>query len=570
MPRLNNLFSFLCLIVLLLGVQAQQPSHDPAATLKVTTHLVQVDVVVTNDKGEPISGLKPEDFGILEDGKPQKLAAFTAHMLGGHGTPATGERPLTLPAGVFSNRSVSADEGAITIVLLDALNTTLLDQSYARQQMLKYLKPQQESGQRTAILALTNNLFLLQDLTADGKLLRAALEKRWPSRSTLLDDPDLDRIEMHGAPPLIVQALERFEQEVTSQRTDIRVQTTLAALQIIARAYGGIPGRKNLVWVSAAFPLMLAPEKIGGVSSRYYGEELRRTAAMLQRTQIAVYPVDARGLVGEPGATFTGRDRGGNMMTGAELAGELSNRANLLTESHGAMEEIAEQTGGRAYYNRNDIDHAVTLAIADGSSYYALAYYPENKSWNGKYRKISVKVSRRDVHLRHRKGYVASDLIRSDEPKGQAKREVETALFDPILQTMIGVEGAVVRGEKSAPTTLPAQTDPSAGNVKQKTRVGFKVDPQTISFEETSEGLHSFNVELVAAAFDESNKMCGQTSQTLAGKLKPESYRKLIQQGLVFISDLEIARPFTRIRLLVRDNRTGLMGTLDVPYSAAR
>ena len=570
MRRPNALSSFFWLVVSLINLQAQQAAEVPAATLKVTTHLVQVDVVVTNDKGEPITGLTQEDFTIIEDGKQQKLAALTAHLPGQQKTPSeAGRSPL--PEGVFSNRSVRTDEGAITIVLLDALNTPLLDQTYARQQMLKYLKAQQESGQRTAILALTSSLFLLQDLTTDGRLLGAALEKRLPSRPVLLDDPDLDRIEMRGAPPQILQALQRFEEEVTAQRTDIRVQTTLAAMQVIARAYGGFPGRKNLVWVSAAFPLMLAPEKIGSLSSRYYGEELRRTAAMLQRTQIAVYPVDARGLVGEPGATFTGRDRGGNLMTGPELAGELADRANLLTDSHGAMQEIAEQTGGRAYYNRNDIDRAVALAIADGSSYYALAYYPENKNWNGKYRKISVKVARPDVHLRHRKGYVASDLVRSDEPKGQAKREVETALFDPILQTMIGLEGGlVVQAEKSVAVPLPAQTRASLSSVQPKTRVGFKVDPQTISFEQTSDGLHAFSVELVATAFDENSKTCGQTSQTVTGKLKPESYRKLMQQGLVLITELETERPFTRIRLLVRDNRTGLMGTLDVPNSTVR
>jgi len=566
----TRLVQFLSLVLLLpVNAPAQEGSNAPSPTIKVTTHLVQVDVVVTNGKGEPVPGLTLDDFTILEDGKPQKLASFTAHGTGTGASSSAAEKARSLPPGVFSNRGVKNDEGAITIILLDALNTPMLDQAYTREQMLKYVKTQHQSAQRTAILGLTNNLLLLQDLTDDPKLLTAAIAKRAPAYSALLNDPDLDRMEIRNAPPQVVQSLERFEQELTAQRTDMRVQTTFAAMQLIARAYGGIPGRKNLIWVSAAFPLMLAPDQINSLSSRYYGEELRRTASMLERAQIAVYPVDARGLMGPAGATFTGRDRGGSLMSGPELSTELANRANLLTSSHGAMQEIAEQTGGRAYYNRNDIDRAVALAIADGSSYYALSYYPDNKDWNGKYRKISVKVSREGVRLRHRRGYLASDLTRSKEPRGQGKREIEAALADPILQTMIGLEGAVIStNERAGVASSPQAAASSVSSGKRTVRVGFKVDPLGVSFEDTQDGLHSCSLELVAAAFDESSKIVGQISETLEGKLKPETYNRLMQQGFVFNTNLELPSRFTRLRLLVRDNRTGLIGTLDIPYTA--
>jgi len=552
------------LLLLAVNAPAQETEKPPSSTIKVTTHLVQVDVVVTNGKGESVPGLTLDDFAIIEDGKPQKLASFTAYGAGTGASSGTADKGRSLPPGVFSNRSLNP-EGAITIILLDALNTAVVDQAYARDQMLKYATAQHQPVQRTAILGLTNSLLLLQDLTTDPKLLTAALAQRMPAYSALLNDPDLDRMEIRNACAQVAQVVERFEQELTAQRIDMRVQTTFAAMQLIARAYGGLPGRKNLVWVSAAFPLMLAPDQINSLSSRYYGEELRRTASMLERAQIAVYPVDARGLVGPAGASFTGLNRAGRLMSGPELSGELANRANLLTSSHGAMQEIAEQTGGRAYYNRNDVDHAVALAIADGSSYYALSYYPENKSWNGKYRKISVKVSRDGVRLRHRRGYLASDLTRPNEPQGQRKREIEAALGDPMLQTMIGLEGAVISTKTVTGSTEAPPSSPGSG--KRTLRVGFKVDPGSVSFEDTQDGLHSWSMELVAAAFDENRKIVGQISETLEGKLKPETYNKLMQQGLVFNTNLELASRFTRLRLLVRDNRTGLIGTLDIPYA---
>ena len=310
---------------------------------------------------------------------------------------------------------------------------------------------------------------------------------------------------------------------------------------------------------------MLEPEQLTGLSGRWYGEELRRAATLLDKAQIAVYPVDARGLAGSAmsDVTFTGRDIGGHLMSGPRLARELASRANLLTDSHAAMLEIANETGGRAYYNRNDIDRAVALAMEDGSTYYTLAYYPENKNWNGKYRKIKVELSRPGLQARHRHGYLALDIIRGEESRKQAVREIDAALVDPILHTMVGFYAAVAPPSNGASPVPAAQPSSPA---KQKARVRFKVDPQTITFKSASDGLRECSLEFVIAAVDKS-KIIAQEGQTIDGKLTQETYNKLLQQGLTFTTEIELPSAPSHFRLLVRDNHTGLMGTLDVPYT---
>jgi VWFA-related protein len=189
---------FLCVLLpALLAAQAAPP--ESAGAITVTTHLVEVNVVVTDSKGEPVTDLTQDDFTLLEDGKKQKIASFVLHRRAAT-TSASGQPPEQLPPGVYTNR-MQADTGPLTILLLDVLNTPFLDQAYARNQLLKYLKTQHRPGQKTAIFALTNDLLLLQDFTADTEVLRAALERRGPQESRLLDDPNRDQLVIPNLDP---------------------------------------------------------------------------------------------------------------------------------------------------------------------------------------------------------------------------------------------------------------------------------------------------------------------------------------------------------------------------------
>src|SRR5205823_6195886 len=126
-------------------------------------------------------------------------------------------------------------------------------------------------------------------------------------------------------------------------------------------------------------------------NQRQYSDEVRGAATLLTDSQVAVYPVDARGLVGSfmPDASMRGPNFTRNP---GRLTTQISHAGSSLQSSHDAMNDLAQQTGGRAYYNRNDIDRAIALSVQDGSTYYSMGYYPEDKNWDGKFRKIQVKV----------------------------------------------------------------------------------------------------------------------------------------------------------------------------------
>lgn len=542
------------------GVAAQQaapPEALPAPVLRVTTRLVLVDVGVTDKKKQPVTDLTLKDFSLQENGKPQRIAFFALEPPARRAPEQEeGVEPPPLPPHVYTNRpEYRTPPGRVTLVLLDALNTSVRDQAAARAQLLRYLAGQLQPGRRTAILALTNRLLLLQDFTADPQLLLAALEKYEPQKSAPRAraekiDRVIDPIYLSPSPEILAN-IERFQAEQVASAMDTRVRITLAALQRIARATAGYPGRKSLVWVSAAFPITFAPEGIGN-SPRSYADAMRRTTNMLADARIALYVVDARGLVGTliGDASNPLRNPVGNVRTRRELHEALTRYSTQIEAPQQAMNHLAADTGGRAFYNRNDIDKAVALSVEDGSTYYTLAYYPENKDWDGKFRRIQVKVARRGLRLRHRRGYYATDPT---PPKEEAKTRQEkllAALNDPLPATAI---------------TFRAQVPPPAPADPAQVVVQFKVDPRTVAFEEVEDGRQRCSLDFLVAAVSPEGQVVAVAHQTLEARLGPETYAGVQQAGLPFRLALTLGPGRYRLRLAVRDNRTSWLGTLEVP-----
>lgn len=533
------------------------PPPTPAAVLRVTTRLVLVDVVVTDRDGRPVTDLKPEDFTLLEDGHPQPISTFSLEQ---PGRPAE-ERsapPPKLPPDVYTNRpEYRLAPGPLTILLLDVLNTPARDQAYAREQMLRYLATQLKPGQRTAILVLGNSLLLLQDFTTDPRLLQAALQKLRPQTSAALGREEATtEIPVQVAdmvPQAVVQNLQRMEAEYVAVATDSRVAMTLAALRAIARATAGYPGRKNLIWVSASFPFVLIPEQAENFDLfRSYADEMRRTANQLTDAQVAVYPVDARGLVGYTiaDASDSGRQRfGGRVRSGGGFGDQVARNNQMLVDTQHTMRQIAADTGGRAFTNRNDIDQAVALGTTDGSTYYTLGYYPQDKAWDGKFRRIQVKVARKRLEVRHRRGYYAVDPIARPEetPAKEKEAELLAALSDPLPPNLV---------------TFLAHVPPPTGSA---VTIEFSVDAHTLAFEEVEEGRQHCNVDFLAAAFSPEGKVVKSASQTVDARLRPETFTRARQEGLPFRLQLELDPGRYQMRLIVRDNRTGMLGTVDVP-----
>lgn len=545
------------------------PVYESATVLKTTTRLVVVDVVATDKKGEAITDLERAEFTVLEDGKEQTVRVFNFQQpkepppaQQARTTPAAEPVKLNLPQNVFTNAPRFSSSSALNVVLLDALNTTAPHQAYVRDQMIKYLAKMPQ-GRPVAVYTLGSKLTLLQDFTSDPETLREVVKKLKGNVSALLDNPaggqDQELLPAGAVDSGMVSAgmldsIMQFEQERTSFQTDLRVTYTLNALNAIARSLSGYPGRKNLIWLSEAFPVSIDPnmELTGDIfaGTRNYGPQIAATADSLIDAQVAIYPVDARGL--EPNSMFSaannGRDKFGRAMNGPRLGAAISAENSQLQNVHGAMNDMAERTGGKAFYNRNDIDNAINKSIEDGSTYYTLAYYPENKDWNGKFRKIQVKVNRSGVKLRHRLGYYAVDpkIFAEQNKNQQATLFGEALSLDSPMATGLRFDAAVIQpSEQTA----------------NKVLIKFALDPHAISFDYQPDGLHHALVDCVVQAYSNKGKLIKTEASTINASLKPDTYNNVMRTFFPCNQSIVLPPGSYSLRLGVRDDRTGLIGT---------
>ncbi len=563
---LRRFVLFLAPLFLGVSLQAQAPSSTeaPPPTIRVSTHLVLLDVVVTDQLGKPVTGLHPEDFVVEENGKQQKISSLL--------TPSENNgTPPALPPGVYSNRPEYRSPGRpLTVLLLDAINTPFKDQAYARLQMLKFVQQNLKPGDRIGIFTLSPSLHVLQDFTSDPQILYTALQhyrplqnEYTPSNSEALTGPansidstvaaPSDSASGSAAGPLLaslvsqtVAQLQAFSDVSGAYAQEQRIVLTLNALNSLSRILGGMPGRKNIIWVTGDVPLSLIPEdrtvteaelaedlpsdRIRGVNEHAAGnyaatarilhaQEIRETAARLSSSQIAIYPVDARGLT-------------------------LSND----TDSQEAMREMARETGGRAYVNQNEIKTGVNRAFGDQLATYTIAYYPDNKKYDGKYRTIKVKVKRDGVEIQNRRGYFAIDAT---QLKGyNPQDEVAAATTDIVPSTMVSFTARVV---------------PASAN-KGKIGLDFLVDASTLATQDANGGKH-LNVTFYATTFGPDGKMGPSLSKKVDQAFDDKTYQQILQHGLLLHMDMDPPAPNSSVHLAVQDGRTGLVGTIKAPIT---
>ncbi len=588
MTRNLRLFSIPSLAAILMAVtfshgQSDQKqstsSQQKVPTIKVTTRLVLVDVVATDHKGNAIPDLKAEDFTVLEDGKQQQVRVF--NFVDARQAEPPAPEPAPLPANRYTNVPRVKPHGALTIILLDGINTRPKNQAYAKEEMIKLL-PKLPAGQPVAVFAMGLRLRLLQDFTSDPVLLKTAIQKK-SGTGNVAADPNETLGRQMGAmmqqmPELVREQVLAFERENVANQMDQRVALTLAELRALARALAGLPGRKNLIWVSETFPEYLYPVAAmaqgnftgpGGTNttSRNYLDDIGKTSDLLANAQVAVYPVDTRGISNDDAySQLSNTDSNGNYLgnsargmvggaRGSQMGTEQSIASEATTSSHSTMNEVADLTGGKAFYNTNDLTDAVRQGIQDGSTYYTIGYYPENKDWNGKFRKIVVKGNRGGLKLRFRQGYFAVDPHASaHETESQRAQDLGEAMnMDFPASTALSFQAAVI--------------PPSATN--HNTVVNFAIDPRQITFEAGDDGKQHANLECAVRVFTLVGNVVQTRGNTLNAALPPEQYQMVMQKFFPCSQALELPAGKYVLRLAVRDNISGLVGSTNANLTIA-
>jgi VWFA-related protein len=581
-------------------LHAQEPAANlPTVTIRSNTRLVVVDAVVTDKKGQPITGLKPEDFVLEENGKKQRIAFFTPPgAFGAPGASKSAAQSLSLPPGVLSNRpEFLKPAGAPTVLLLDAANSSFKDQAYGRWQMLKYVEEQSHTGMPTAVMTLSDHLHVLQDFTSDPAILATAIRNLHPqaesrqrgasSRSTNFNGNETPGPGLISATKISLAQSEvaGFQNLVTGYNLEVRTVVTINAMRELSRLLAGLPGRKNVIWVTSNFPFDLIPqdanmsdaemitERHGGggrsvgvnvpgstvaVPRQLHLDEIKQAESELTSANIAIYPVDVTGLVS--GMEGISAVHSSGLYADDLSQGALRQTADLQA-NQGSMEEIAAETGGKAYLNQNEIRLAESQAASDDKASYALGYYPDNNKgrWDGRYRGIKIKLEKSDAQIRYRKGYYAIEPGEANNHDHAIDHSVDRN-SDHNHNYDEDVAKALQINAPATQVTFTAQTKPTGPG---KIRVIFLVDAHTLSSEpgEDSKGA-KMNVSLFAAVYDLGGKMLSNRGIKVDRAFDAASYKQIMDKGMMVPIDMDVPPGGTEIRLAVVDNKTGYIGTV--------
>jgi VWFA-related protein len=579
------------------------PANSPAPVIKSTTHAVAVDVVVVKGKDDPVAGLRKEDFQVEEDGKTQAIDFFEEHSA--PATTASDFAPLPkMPPNVYVNVPLAPQNGSVNLLLLDSLNTPRPDQIYVRQQVLSFLKTM-TPGSRIAIFVLGSKLRLVQGFTDDPALLIAALSDKNPganptttnvSRSRKDDQDDKDEVAIRqqnlgatGRSSAGLEALAAYQRSYSTMQSDQRIGLTLDALTILGRYLAAIPGRKNLIWFSSTFPVYLYPkssEKQPFRTGVDFIREIKATADVLTLSKVAVYPIDAEGMMNDHAMESDHEEAG----VGSGLLQNTMNEAAQRSETMSSMEQIASDTGGEAFFNTNDLKSALSRAIDDGSHYYTIVYTPTNKDTNGQFRRIRIKLNQERAKLSYRRGYYATDA-KSAMPgpartagngpdAGSSRKSTALSESNPLQPLMDpGMPNASqilygVRVEPAAAQPAPdakrAGANPKLTGPTVRYTADFLIDWKMLSLKAAADGNRVGAIEVELTAYDREGVPLNWAGGSIRMTINPETYAAIQRSGVP--AHLEIDLPRGKDFLLatgVYDLVTQKAGTLQISLGRA-
>lgn len=514
---------------------------------------VVVDVVVSDSSGKPVSGLRARDFSVAEDGKSQRIRSFDVHDFDSIAD-SLPKRPSSLPTNTFVNLPSGPERGPLYVLLLDLLNMEVDDQAAARERLLKFARSK-PLGTRFAVFVLSDGFYLLQGFTEDRNQLADAVDPKKPR-------PHLPRVFLYA----------------DNYRPAISIPRVLMA---IAKFLADLPGHKNIIWISSSFPSSIMPSADQSVEAANISDEIKEATDTLARGQIAVYPVDVRG-VAATGATASNSGRTSDI--GAENSADYAVNARHMTE-----QEIADATGGRAFYGTNDLAAALTDATETGGHYYTLTYSPSNQNYDGRLRHIHVELARQGCHLAYRRSYFGDPA----SAESGSKTNLRTASEPEKVQVPQNADSLSPNMQHGAPLShqllfrahIHALAPPAKATAEQMANLADQpayfrerrqnsrakplrpVQLQTYEIDYTVAARYP-SLELAAAAFDAEGKMLNGIVQMAEVTEEDDGERILssAKHGAIYRlqQQFDVPASAVSVRLAVRDMATDNVGALEI------
>jgi VWFA-related protein len=493
-----------------LFAQGPEPS---GVTIRTTTTLVQVGVVVRDAKGRAVEGLKKEDFEILDNGKPQPIAVFYGVEIGG--LVAAAALPVAAvssapaaPSGTFTNQLAEkpSARGGYSIILLDWSNTGPRNSMRAREQARQAVE-RLDPAEKIGLYSLDHGEIKVVNEIGSSKAavlksLKTLVGMPSPCYQDQMDGLDNvkadDSISACAGPPNPPVLVESYVKQ--------RSQATVGIFEGIAAHLAGLPGRKSLIWISAGFPRYV---EVGARRGDILSDEaIDRAVRKLNNADVALYPV-------------------------------YSNPNNFTWS---AMDEFAKRTGGKVFYSGNGLDVGIQAAVEDGQANYMLAYYaPQDNSQAG-FHKLSVRALRPGVQLRYKEGY----FVDAPGKMGEKNRK------DAVAEALTGLVDA---------TSIPLEIKATRQNNALKLRVSLQ--PDTLALKQNGDRWQG-TVEFVTRFAKEDGS---ESAPPVSKRIELNLTRKTYGAGLVLLRTLELPANAVKLRVLVWNDPSGEIGTLTIPMT---
>jgi VWFA-related protein len=536
--------------------QTATPTPDEDV-VKISTNLIQIDVTVTDKKGNIVTDLKPEDFEIYENGEKQSITNFSF-------VSNVKAQTETIKNSANSNVPVPPTElkaGQVrrTLALVvDDLSLSFESVYQVRRALKKFVDEQMQAGDLVAIIRTGAGIGALQQFTSDKKQLYAAIEKvRWnpqgrgrigafqPAEPTALEQAKAGGADISD---------EQLEAEKNSNRSteDFRESVfatgTLGALKFIIGGMNELPGRKSIVLFSDGFQLFDKTDNGSQEQSRIF-DFLNQLTDLANRASVVVYTLDARGL---QSTALTAAD---NVIdsSGEKVSMLQSDRSDELFETQQGLIYLARQTGGAAIINNNDLSDGVRKILND-QSYYLVGYQPDSNTFDEKTRrfnKLTVKVRREGLTVRYRNGFFNikdEKIAKQTTVKKTPSEQINSALASPFAVSEISLRLNTLFGNDAKGSFV---------------RSLLHVNAQDLKFTEEKDGSRKAVFDVLAVSFGDNGQVIDQTGTTYTFTAKnKESFEKIMKDGFVYYFTFQVKKPGAyQYRVAIRDSQTEKVGS---------
>lgn len=538
--------------------QSQTKPTDQSESVRLRTELVQVQVVVTDKEGRVIEDLKKDDFELLEQGRPQEVSFFSLERVGVQPTrPAgSGEEPVaTHPP----TRAAEAATPTRSIVLFfDTLH--LSGPSLIRSRLsMKQFVDEHVTDQDTVVIAATSGVFgIFQNATRNRLALHRLIERinNFDASGQSNFTPYLaamvkqgDRAAQDLAARVLAEELKidlifaagmvNGKASEVLEIVSYKRQSTLSVLSAVAERVAGMPGQRLLMLLSDGFSM----RNFNGAPD---SGDVQSAISKAVRAGVIIYSIDVKGL--EVAAEFDASRR--SVTGGSAIIGRLSSYMSASAKDRqDGINALAQDTGGRAFFNTNDLTGSVQKAVDLNRTYYTLAYYPPDDKGNKEFRRITVRVkSHPEYNVRAQKGYFASDLKKAEEKEmaQSPQQRLLNAIAKPLPVGDIGVSASA--------DYLEVGTD------GEQVSLQALIDGTKLNYREQN-GRLLIELELAAVVYDRTGKPVNTVTETIRGAMSVAEVEAAKRTGFHYSKRIALKPGLYNIRLGLREVGTDRVGT---------